>query len=73
MTTQERIQMLEEALELIERAQQLVDDAVNGTGNEANYEAYGKYGFNQLLGNGNPYDDGIPSLIVEFNDESDDN
>ena len=28
-----------------------------------NYEAYGRYGFDQLLGSGNPYDSSLFSLI----------
>jgi len=72
MTNAERVQMIQEAQELIEQAMQMVDDAVNGTAIEANYEAYGKYGFNQLLGNGNPYDSSLNTLIEEFENEEDD-
>jgi len=54
-------------------AQGLVDDAVSGvygtTRLQANYEAYGRYGFNQLLGNGNPYDSSLDSLIEEIEKE----
>lgn len=66
MTTQEKIEAISEAIELIEQAQQLVNEAVNGTDNEANYQAYGKYGFDQLLGNGNPYDSSLFTLIEEL-------
>ena len=62
----EKIDAINEAISLIEEAQQLVDDAIADTGNKANYEAYGKYGFDQLLGNGNPYDSSLFSLIEDL-------
>ena len=72
-SNEERIQMIREAMELVREAQGLVDDAVSGdcgtTRLEANYEAYGRYGFNQLLGNGNPYDSSLDSLIEEIEKE----
>ena len=69
MTTEERIQMIEEAMDLITQAQELVDDAVSGTSQESHYDAYGKYGFSQLLKNGNPYDNGLQDLIDAFLEE----
>jgi len=72
MTNEERIQMIQEAQELIEQAMQMVDDAVNGTSMEAHYYVYGKYGFNQLMGNGNPYDSSLNTLIEEFENEEED-
>jgi len=30
------------------------------------YEAYGKCGLNQAMGNGNPYDTSLPKLIEEI-------
>ncbi len=66
MTTLERLEQLNEAMELIQQAQQMVDEAVNGTPHQNHYEAYGRYGFDQLLGNGNPYDSGLPNLIEEL-------
>ena len=68
MTTEERIQMIKEAMDLINQAQELVNDAVSGTSQESHYKAYGRYGFNQLLKNGNPYDSGLEDLIDIFND-----
>lgn len=66
MTVQERVEMIEEAKELIAEAQQKVDDALNDTNLEAHYFAYGRYGFDQLLNNGNPYDSGLNDLINEL-------
>ena len=62
-------QLIEKALELTYRAQELVDEAVKGTSAEAHYEAYGKYGFNQLQGNGNPYDKGLEDLLADCGDD----
>ena len=72
-SNEERIQMIREAMELVQEAQSLVDDAISGdcgeTRQEAHYKAYGRYGFNQLLGNGNPYDSSLDSLIEEIEKE----
>ena len=69
MTTQKRIEQIRGAMELIIEAQALVDGAVANTDIEGNYGAYGRYGFDQLLGNGNPYDDSLNSLIDTFENE----
>ena len=65
MTDLERKELLLEALELVQQAQEMVDEAVSGTDKEAHYEAYGRYGFDQLLGNGNPYDFSLESLLED--------
>ena len=46
--------------------QEEVDNLVEGSSIEANYKAYGRYGFDQLLGNGNPYDDSLQSIACEL-------
>ena len=71
MTDQERINQINEAKELIIEAQALVDDAVKGTSQQNRYEAYGRYGFDTLLKNGNPYDDGLDDLIKDFQELAD--
>ena len=43
----------------------MVGEAIRGTSIENNYYAYGEYGFTQLLGQGNPYDSSLFSLIDE--------
>ena len=68
MTTRERIIQLGEAIELIQEARDLVDEALNDTKAESHYKAYNKYGMNQLLGNGNPYDISLYELKQEFED-----
>jgi len=71
MTNEERVQMIAEAIELVEQAMQMVDEAIAGTGEESRYDAYGKYGFNQLLGNGNPYDNSLQTLMNVIGEEND--
>jgi len=69
---QEKIDALQQAVRLIEEACQLVDSTMDDQDySEGQYEAYGKYGFNQLLGNGNPYDGSLFTLIknLEGDDE----
>ncbi len=60
MTNFEKI---EEAKQLIIEAQQLAMEVAEETGNLNSFEAYGKYGFDQLLGNGNPYDLSLDDLL----------
>ena len=62
----EIILTLNDSLERIAEIQTEVDGVIYDTDIVNNYEAYGKYGFDQLLGNGNPYDGGLPSLIEHF-------
>ena len=63
MENQERIDALEEAMNLIESAQYLMDSAIEGTDLEDHYKTYGRCGIDQALGNGNPYDESIDKLI----------
>ena len=63
---EEKISIIENAIFGIESIMTEVDGAISGTSQQAHYEAYGKYGFNQLLGNGNPYDNSLFTLIEEL-------
>jgi len=65
MTEHERKHKIEEAMNLIQKAQMLVNDALRGTNMQSHFDAYGKYGFNQLLGNGNPYDGSLPKILED--------
>ncbi len=56
---------IQEAIDLIEEAQDLVRSAINGTDKQSHFDAYGGYGFDQLLGNGNPYDSSLSGLLDE--------
>jgi len=69
MTNSQRVEQIQRAIELIQEAQDLVDEAVNDTRSESHYQAYNKYGFNQVLGNGNPYDSSLYNLIDELKEE----
>ena len=54
---------------MVDQARHIVDTVVDSTDGhflKANYEAYGKYGFDQLLGTGNPYDNSLQYLIDKF-------
>jgi len=63
MNKQEFIDEIERAIEMVDQARHIVDVTVDGMSIQANYEAYGKYGFDQLLGSGNPYDNSLQTLI----------
>jgi hypothetical protein len=65
--SEEKREMIFEAMGLIEAAKELLDEAVRGTEIEANYKAYGRYGIDQLLGDGNPYDSDIQSILDSIN------
>lgn len=60
---------IQEAMDLIEEAMTLIDATIKGTEDYPHYEAYGKYGFNQLLGNGNPHDNSLHDLMNDPNNE----
>ena len=59
---------IQEAMQLIEEAQEMVEGVVAEVGLTANFEAYEKYGFDQLLGNGNPYDNSLVTIIDHINE-----
>ena len=70
MDRQEFINEIERAISLVEEASYAVDMVVQGKNIEGNYKAYGRYGFDQLLGNGNPYDSSLQSLIDKTEDDN---
>tara|TARA_R100001443_G_scaffold19278_1_gene30673 strand:- start:1478 stop:1663 length:186 start_codon:yes stop_codon:yes gene_type:complete len=57
------LEKIEEAKQLIIEALQLADEVANDTNNSSHFSAYGKYGFDQLLGNGNKYDSSLDNLL----------
>ena len=69
MDREEFTDEIEKAIEMVKEANEIVDNAVKGKSIRANYEAYGGYGFSQLLGNGNPYDSSLYSLIDKYKEE----
>ncbi len=73
LSNTDRIELIRQAQELIKEAKDLIDEAVKGTDSEANYESYGRYGIDQLLGSGNSYDDSLEDLIDELKTEDESN
>ena len=74
MDRQEFIDEIERAIEMVDQARYIVDmaiDSLDGHFVKANYEAYGKYGFDQLLGDGNRYDRSLQDLIDGYEEEYD--
>ena len=69
MDKQEFIDEIERAIEMVDQARHIVDMTMIGNKMESNYEAYGKYGFDQLLGSGNPYDNSLQTLIDKHLEE----
>ena len=56
MTISDLINEMNEAIALVEEAKAKVDEVARVIGDEGHYTAYGRYGFDTLLGNGNRYD-----------------
>jgi len=65
----ERVQAVRDAIVEVQQLVESVDEAVRGTRLEANYRAYGRYGFDTLLGNGNQYDSSLETLLSELKEE----
>ena len=62
----EIVDTLNDSIDQISETYSEVAGILHGTDKAANFEAYGGYGFDQLLGNGNPYDSGLPQLVEHF-------
>ena len=69
MNREEFTEEIERAIEMVDQARHIVDMAISDMSIKYNYEAYGKYGFDQLLGTGNPYDNSLQSLIDKTEEE----
>ena len=72
MNRQEFTDEIERAINMVDQAKSIVDQAVYGTDMEAHFDAYGGYGFDQLLGNGNPYDRSLRDLIDAYDEKEED-
>ena len=57
------IEELKNAVQLIEEAKNQIEYALQYNRDLEQYIAFGRYGLDQLLGNGNPYDNSIFDLI----------
>ena len=66
-----KIVIIEEAIKLIEEAREMVDEVMSDghPRDKEHYEAYGKYGFDQLLGIGNPYDQSLFTLMGQIKEK----
>ena len=69
MNLHERIEAIRDAIAEVEQLVEQVDRAVQGSDMEANYRAYGRYGFDTLLGNGNQYDSSLETLLDGLKEE----
>ena len=68
---QRQIEELNEAMNMIEEAKQIVENVVNERHDSAHWDAYLTQQFKTLLGNGNPYDQSVPKLIEQLSSEGD--
>jgi hypothetical protein len=57
------IELLKEALQKLQDLKGDIEHALDYNPQRDHYRAYGGYGIEQLLGNGNPYDGSIHTLI----------
>lgn len=62
ISTEERIEKLEQAISLVEEANDLLSEVVFGTKHHEHFEAYDRYGFNQLLSS-NLYSSSLNDLL----------
>ena len=60
---------LQTVIDTLDEMKWELDDIIGGTPMEDHFKAYGRYGLNQLLGNGNPYVNSLYTLIE--NEEAD--
>jgi hypothetical protein len=58
-----RFENLQEAIEMIEEAKELIDQTLRGTEYYDHYKAYACYGLDQALGNGNRYDSSLYQIM----------
>jgi len=68
----ERINLINQAITKVQEAQMLIDQALHGLDHYRfvkHCEAYGLYGVDQLLDNGNPYDGSLETLKEELEKE----
>lgn len=69
MNITEIMEELNEAIALVEEAKAKVDAAAKQAGCYSHYTAYGRYGFDTLLGNGNRYDASLFDMMNDLEEE----
>ena len=58
---------LQEVMDIIDDAQYQVEKIMRKAEiSSSHFDSYGKYGFSQLLGNGNPYDSSLHTIMNEL-------
>jgi hypothetical protein len=70
METPDRVQMLEEASDLIATAIELIKEALKGTSEQSHANTYIIPHLNTWIGNGNPYDKSIDKYIESLWEEN---
>ena len=64
MELQELKNQLQNAIDQVAEAKDQVEEVMEqALMHTAHFQAYGKYGFDELLGNGNPYDSSLYSIM----------
>ena len=53
------------AIQMIEEASEIIKNEVEGTNKEISFKAFGCFGLDQALGNGNPHDDSLFDLLED--------
>ena len=69
MTISELKDELNEAIAMVEEAKAKVDAAAKQAGCYSHYTAYGRYGFDTLLGKGNPYDASLFDIMNDLEEK----
>jgi hypothetical protein len=69
MTKSDQIELLENAQMKINEAIELIEEAVSGTDNQMSVDAYLVAHLDNWANGGNPYDQTIPVLIEEMEQE----
>lgn len=61
--TKDDKQAIKRIIHKLENITEELDQIIEGSQQEALWSAYGRFGLDQLLGNGNPYDNSLHNLI----------
>ena len=73
LTKEKKVQEIRDIIYEVALLQERMDTLLDGEKGEAHYKNYGRYGFDQLLGNGNPYDPSLQSAIDTLVEDDNEN
>jgi len=62
--TKDERHAIQRTIHKLEIIQSELDQIIEGSQHEAVWKSYGRFGFDQLLGNGNPYDNSLFDLMT---------